>query len=225
MATKRFDDVTSRLASRLSRRRLLRGAGGGLAGAALAGAGPRMAGIQKATPATMVANDGDVAGLVDIGGRSLHLECRGSGGPTVVLESGFRDSGASWSTDLLTDTGATPATPRTMVLPGVADAMTRALDDHPLPRIPLYVISAGLPFDISEADLGFSSGAWQDAWSTAQDQLAMLLPDARHVIAGESGHIVHLQQPDLVIEAIRQVVNAVRDPESWAASISSGWTP
>ena len=31
---------------------------------------------------------GDFSGLVDIGGRSLHLECRGQGGPTVILEAG-----------------------------------------------------------------------------------------------------------------------------------------
>lgn len=30
---------------------------------------------------------GDFSGLVDIGGRSLYLECRGQGSPTVILES------------------------------------------------------------------------------------------------------------------------------------------
>jgi hypothetical protein len=34
---------------------------------------------------------GDFAGLVDIGGgRSLYLECRGAGSPTVILEAGYR---------------------------------------------------------------------------------------------------------------------------------------
>ena len=45
----------------------------------------------------------------------------------------------------------------------------------------------------------------------------MLLPNARHVIAEESGHGVHVEQPELVIEAIRQVVEAVRDPDTWIA--------
>src|SRR5690349_4625602 len=32
----------------------------------------------------------DTAGLVDLGnGRSIHLECRGSGGPTVILVTGL----------------------------------------------------------------------------------------------------------------------------------------
>ena len=36
--------------------------------------------------------------LVDIGGRRLHIDCRGSGSPTVVLESGLDINGSfSWS--------------------------------------------------------------------------------------------------------------------------------
>lgn len=36
--------------------------------------------------------------LVDIGGRSLYLDCRGAGSPTVVLESGMGEGAASWAT-------------------------------------------------------------------------------------------------------------------------------
>ena len=44
---------------------------------------------------------GDFAGLVEIGdGRKMFLECRGSGSPTVILESGYRDSADNWSTPL-----------------------------------------------------------------------------------------------------------------------------
>jgi pimeloyl-ACP methyl ester carboxylesterase len=35
--------------------------------------------------------------LVDIGGRSLYLDCRGTGAPTVVLISGMGDGAGSWS--------------------------------------------------------------------------------------------------------------------------------
>jgi hypothetical protein len=38
--------------------------------------------------------------------------------------------------------------------------------------------------------------------------------EARHVIATESGHYVLLQQPELVIDAIQQFVEALRDPSS-----------
>ena len=35
---------------------------------------------------------------VDIGGRSLYLDCRGEGSPTVVLEAGMGSGAGSWST-------------------------------------------------------------------------------------------------------------------------------
>ncbi len=307
---------------------------------------------QNASPevATPAAASGDFAGLVDIGGgRRLYLECRGSGGPTVVLEAGYRSLASVWSEDLVS-----PDAPRTMVLEGVAattrvcmyerpgvaavlddelipsrsdavpmprsaqdvvedlhtllevagvpgpyvlvghslgglfvrlyastypeevaglvlvdawyeglrealspenweayvrlnsavpsqladypdletvdfaaasDIMAQAALDHPLTGIPLYVVTAGLPFGIPEEDLGFSPDALQEAWTTAQDQLGALLSDARHVIATESAHYVQLQQPDLVIAAIDAVVEAVRDPASWIEEQPSAATP
>jgi hypothetical protein len=41
------------------------------------------------------------------------------------------------------------------------------------------------------------------------------------VIAHESEHYIQLQQPELVIEAVREVVAAVRDPASWATPAAS----
>jgi pimeloyl-ACP methyl ester carboxylesterase len=53
----------------------------------------------EATQDTAIAeSEGDFAGLVDIGeGREMYLECRGTGSPTVVLVSGFRDSNDDWT--------------------------------------------------------------------------------------------------------------------------------
>jgi len=42
-----------------------------------------------------------------------------------------------------------------------------------------------------------------------------LVPNARYTIATKSGHNVHQDEPELVIAAIRQVVDAVQDPNSW----------
>src|SRR5918998_2178188 len=39
----------------------------------------------------------DFAGLVDIGGREVYMECRGKGRPTVLLVSGFRGAHDDWS--------------------------------------------------------------------------------------------------------------------------------
>jgi hypothetical protein len=70
------------------------------------------------------------------------------------------------------------------------------------------------------ADLpgGLSGDLLEDAWTAAQADLATLLPDARHEIAAESEHYIQLEQPDRVIAAVREVVDAVRDPASWAVA-------
>jgi hypothetical protein len=52
----------------------------------------------------------------------------------------------------------------------------------------------------------------EQAWTVEQERLAVLLPDARRAIAHESEHYIQLQQPELVIAAMREVVEAVGDP-------------
>ncbi|MDF3018687.1 MAG: alpha/beta hydrolase [Thermomicrobiales bacterium] len=83
---------------------------------------------QSATPAasSLSAASGDFSGLVDIGGRSLYLECHGTGSPTVILVAGYRASGRFWSDDLLQ-----PDAPRQMVLPGVAETTRVCTYDRP----------------------------------------------------------------------------------------------
>lgn len=39
----------------------------------------------------------DFAGLVELGGRSLYLECHGRGSPTVLLQSGYPNAGDIWT--------------------------------------------------------------------------------------------------------------------------------
>lgn len=74
-----------------------------------------------ATPAR-----GDFAGLVDIGGgRTMYLQCQGTGSPTVVLVSGRADRGDIWQT--LAD----PNQPGPAVLPGVATSTRVCAYDRP----------------------------------------------------------------------------------------------
>jgi len=272
------------------------------------------------------------AGRVDIGGgRHLYLECRGEGGPTVILEAGYRSHPSVWTEDFLR-----PEEPRTMVLDGVA-AFTRvclyerpgapfdadhprrsdpvpqprtvdevvadlhallvgagvpgpyvlvghslgglvarlyaatypeevggmvlidAFSEHllgaltpeqatallqlseaqgladdpdletldlraaaermrvapPVPPMPLSVLSAGrLPStdlgpDVLQALRSGFADALDEAARVNQAALAELVPGARHVVAAGSGHNIHLEQPDLVIAAVRQVAEAV----------------
>jgi pimeloyl-ACP methyl ester carboxylesterase len=93
-----------------------------------------------------------------------------------------------------------------------AAQMRRAAAARPLrPMLPLVVLSKGRPFELPPgAQLGFPGAELDRAWGTAQDELATLLPQARHVVAMESGHNIQVEQPELVIRAVRRVVGAVR---------------
>jgi uroporphyrinogen-III decarboxylase len=69
------------------------------------------------------------------------------------------------------------------------------------------MIAAGkLPSDVPP-DFGYVTDAAQ---KKAQEQLANLVPNAKHITNTNSGHEIHKEQPQLVIDAIRQVVEAVR---------------
>jgi pimeloyl-ACP methyl ester carboxylesterase len=301
---------------------------------------PRSAVSTDETSATQT----DFAGLVDIGdGRKIYLECRGQGAPTVVLVSGFGDTGAIWSVDVpglpqphvlpaaagftrvcaydrpgtsgfdiddpaqrsRSDPVAQPRAPEDVVAElhallhaaavpgpyvlaahslggayvrlyaatypddvvgmvlvdvtneydraamapeqwavnqaysgvpppsraddpeaervdfnGVLDAVERAVAAQPLPELPLVVLTRGRedelpPEMVASAPPGFFEAA-VSAHRASLAQLAALVPDARQVIASESEHYIQLQQPELVIEAIRQVVEGVRQPATWS---------
>ncbi len=86
----------------------------------------------------------------------------------------------------------------------------------PLRPLPLAVLSKSGPFDLlPDTPLGFPIDALERAWRPAQDDLATLLPNARHSIASRSGHNIQQEHPALVSEAIRQVVTGVRDRDTW----------
>jgi len=93
------------------------------------------------------------------------------------------------------------------------DQIEKAATAQPLRPIPLFVLTAGQPFDLSSlqplpADF---PAALNKAWHTGQDALATLAANAKHIIATKSGHNIQVQEPQLVIDAIKQVVEAVRN--------------
>jgi pimeloyl-ACP methyl ester carboxylesterase len=279
----------------------------------------------------------DFSGLVDIGaGRNMYVECRGSGSPTVILESGYRNDADIWSAqlepgmktvfpevakftrvcaydrpgtfldadrlsrsspvamprsaqDLVSDLhallqkadvpgpyvfaahsfggmfarlfastypnevvgmvlvdalsekvrsaltpeqwkfyvnfGFTEPTPglekykdiETLDVNASLDQVEKAAKAEPLRPMPLVILTQGQPFDLSPwqplpADF---PGALNTAWHAAQDRLATLAPNATHTIATKSSHYIQVQEPQLVIDAIKQVVDAVRHPSAW----------
>jgi pimeloyl-ACP methyl ester carboxylesterase len=298
------------------------------------------AGLLTALPPPAFAGGQDFAGPVDIGGRSLYLECRGRGSPTVVLEAGYRSPALVWTEDL-----AQPQAPRPMVFASVAPStrvctydrpgtaavvngtlrssrsdpvpmprtatavvadlhallraarvpgpyvlvghslgglfvqlyastypaevvglvLVDALPDDlqasmtpaqwasyvqlntavppelahypdyevvdfgeataalreaqvaaPLRRMPLYVLTKGRPWELPlDPRTGFSGAVLERAWAVGQAALAALLPGTRQTIATDSDHYIMLEQPDLVADAIGQVVEGVGDPGTW----------
>jgi pimeloyl-ACP methyl ester carboxylesterase len=95
-----------------------------------------------------------------------------------------------------------------------AAEMRRAAAAKPLRPLPLVVLSRGRPMEIPADLLAHLPpdyvAAQEKVWRELQDALAALAPGAQHVIATKSGHDIPITEPDLVITAVRQVVDAAR---------------
>lgn len=79
--------------------------------------------------------------------------------------------------------------------------------DHPWgPQVKTMIAAGKLPADIPP-DFGYIVDAAQ---KKAQERLAKLVPNEKHITNTNSGHEIHKEQPQLVINAIREVVDAVR---------------
>jgi pimeloyl-ACP methyl ester carboxylesterase len=74
------------------------------------------------------------------------------------------------------------------------------------PQVPSMIAAGKLPADIPP-DFGYVTDAAQ---KKAQERLAKLVPNEKHITNTNSGHEIHKEQPQLVIDAIREVVQAVR---------------
>jgi pimeloyl-ACP methyl ester carboxylesterase len=74
------------------------------------------------------------------------------------------------------------------------------------PQVPSMIKAGKLPKDVPP-DFGYVTDAAQ---KKAQERLARLVPNAKHITNTNSGHEIHKEQPQLVINAIRQVIDAVR---------------
>ena len=74
------------------------------------------------------------------------------------------------------------------------------------PQVPSMIAAGKLPADIPP-DFGYVTDAAQ---KKAQERLAKLVPNEKHITNTNSGHEIHKEQPQMVIDAIREVVEAVR---------------
>jgi pimeloyl-ACP methyl ester carboxylesterase len=81
---------------------------------------------------------------------------------------------------------------------------------RPLRDIPLVVVAHGIPEMFNGLLSPAEAERAEQHWQKMQVELARLSPSGKLLIAEKSGHKIHVEQPELVVEAIRQVVEAAR---------------
>lgn len=69
---------------------------------------------------------------------------------------------------------------------------------------PLVILGHGIPFPPVAA-------AMEEGWSDGLQRLRSLSSASELVIAQKSGHLVHVDEPELVVESVRRVHAAIRD--------------
>jgi hypothetical protein len=79
--------------------------------------------------------------------------------------------------------------------------------DEPLDLLP-FVEDGTLPLTADEAE-AFGKLLFQ-AFVDARSDLVSQVPGARHITDTDSGHYIHWEQPKLVIDSVREVVEAAR---------------
>jgi pimeloyl-ACP methyl ester carboxylesterase len=82
-----------------------------------------------------------------------------------------------------------------------------ALRRSPLRPMPLVALAHGRP---SPAPPDWPIAQDERLWRQLQRELSYLVPGGRLVVATESGHDIHLEQPEVVLDTLRGVVHATR---------------
>ena len=79
----------------------------------------------------------------------------------------------------------------------------------PLPAVPMTVLVHGLPLDNIPPQL---AELYEPIWQDMQRQLAAIVPDSTYQIVAGTSHDIHQQRPDIVANAINDVVAATHPP-------------
>jgi pimeloyl-ACP methyl ester carboxylesterase len=74
------------------------------------------------------------------------------------------------------------------------------------PQIPSMIAAGALPANVPP-DFGYITDAAQ---KRAQEKLAQLVPNSKHITNTNSGHEIQKEQPQLVVDSIREVVDTLR---------------
>lgn len=77
---------------------------------------------------------------------------------------------------------------------------------EPLPDVPIVVISSS---SLQDFPPGFSGDYMKSLWDELQADLSKS-PTAQHITVENSGHYIHLDQPELVIETVIEMIKLIR---------------
>jgi len=78
--------------------------------------------------------------------------------------------------------------------------------------LPLVVVTATAPVWWPDMPGQVNPVKFRKMWLDLQQDLTTLSSNSRQVFADQSGHFIQFDQPSLVIEVIRQMVNNTRQP-------------
>jgi hypothetical protein len=174
--------------------------------------------------------------LVDIGGYKLHLWCTGDGAPAVILDTGLGGSSADWgfvqpdvarftrvcSYDRAgmgySDPGPSPRTAR-RIASELAELLVRSGIGGPVVLVGASIVhvresaeevrSSRRKLTLPILVVTGARGA-DENWRLLQQDLASLSERGCLIVAPRSGHLVQTDQPEIVVDAIRTVVETAR---------------
>ena len=84
------------------------------------------------------------------------------------------------------------------------------LSAEPLPDIPMIVVVRDLENSIQGVVTDETSQLAEQAWQDAQAELAKQVTDGTLIVAKGSGHMITLEKPEVVVDAIRTILEEVR---------------
>lgn len=87
-------------------------------------------------------------------------------------------------------------------------------DRSSIRNMPCFVLSAGRELDLSifgateeqQIALQGQQVAWKKAWDVLQNDIASKFNGSHHLIAKKSGHMIPWDQPELIVHAVRELV-------------------
>lgn len=88
------------------------------------------------------------------------------------------------------------------------DQLRASRTTSPLPVVPMAVLVHGLPLEDVPPEL---AELYEPIWQKMQRQVAALVPGASHQVIAHATHDIHGDRPDVVANAIVEVVTAARD--------------